>query len=338
MSTTVTVGTSDFRHALTAAKVHAGADPDVPSVYRVRLVLTAQNVVISATDMYTAGLAIVSVLEAEDQPGHYPCTVDVAPGDIANILRIFKAGKEKDDAPEYELRLSVTPEHLTVTDSSGMVDGHSFQVPRLPTDGGALCTIPGMLARMRASDLVALTDMSVAGELLSRFASASNAYGESLDIESRSANRALSVSCGEAFLGAVMPVRPTDEARIERREWSSGWDRRLPDIVAAAEGERISEHAQVEIVDLDHEEIGDDRSMFLTAVDHVVRAQFGSVSMLQRRMRIGFAKAGRLMDLMEQAGIVGPKPEGSASRDVLVPADRAADLLEELRKQGGDQQ
>ncbi|MGY4098075.1 DNA translocase FtsK [Nocardia sp. R16R-3T] len=335
--TTVTVGTADLRHALTSTKVHACADPEVSSVHRIRFVLDTENVVVSATDMYTAGLAIASVLEHDDGPGHYPCTVDVAPGDVGNILRIFKAGKEKDDSPEYELRLSVTPEHLTVTDCSGMVDGHSFQVPRLPTDGGALCTIPGMLTRMRASELTALTDMSVRGEFLSRFAAASTAYGETLEIESRSANRALSVSCGESFLGAIMPRRLSDEDRIERREWSAGWDRRLPAIVAAAEGERIAEHARVEIVDLDHEEIGGDREMFLHAVDLVVSAQFGSSSMLQRKLRIGFAKAARLLDLMEQAGIVGPA-DGSMARDVLVPADRAADLLEELRKRGGERQ
>uniref|UniRef100_UPI000B133762 DNA translocase FtsK n=1 Tax=Nocardia pseudovaccinii TaxID=189540 RepID=UPI000B133762 len=263
--------------------------------------------------------------------------VDIAPSDIKNILAIFTAGKEKSDTPEYELRLDITNNRITITDCSGLIDGHALTVPRMPTDGGTLCTIPGLIARQHGSDATRLTDMSVGGEMMARFSAASNAYGQALDIEAHSASRALLIRCGESFLGLMMPRQLLDRDRDERREWSTGWDQRLPDIVTAADAELIDQNAQVDIVDLDADEIGDDRDMFLRAVDLVVRSQFGAVSMLQRRMRIGFAKATRLLDLMEQAGIVGPKPEGTAARDVLVPADRVGDLLEELRKQGEQQ-
>ncbi len=225
----VTVGTTDFRAALQAVRVHVCTDPDLPAITRIRLSVDPVNVTVTATDRFTLGLAIVSV---QEQPtGNDAYDVDLIPDDVAKILSIFKGGKEPGDSPEFLLRLDVTEQSVTVTDCSGLIDGRALKIPRLPTSEQGLSEVPMLLAKAHFADMVLLDGGAFyGGEKLARFKVAAVQYGEPLILEAHEGTRAVMVRCGESFLGMIMPIALTEEGIFQAKEWSNAWDTRLPEV------------------------------------------------------------------------------------------------------------
>jgi len=133
--------------------------------------------------------------------------------------------------------------------------------------------------------------------------------------------------------GLFFPMGAAKPARIQG-SWVT--EEEIKAVVAAVSAQ-VQPHYREDIAEAASapravaEDIGDDLELVLEAARLVINLQLGSTSMLQRKLRVGFAKAGRLMDILETRGIVGPS-EGSKPREVLVKPE---DLDEVLVSLGG---
>ena len=119
----------------------------------------------------------------------------------------------------------------------------------------------------------------------------------------------------------------------------AAWRRQQPDVVydpgvavaTQGSGEQMVIDLRDDVVSAPPGSDDDGDELLWQAMELVVGSQLGSTSMLQRKLRVGFARAGRLMDLLEERGVVGPS-EGSKARTVMMTAEE----LEDLRSGAGD--
>lgn len=331
-----TVGTKDFRRALRAVSPHASRNDNLPMINRVRLYVDGENVMVAATDRFTAALGLVSVWESDYSTAG---PVDLALADIGMVLSVFTAGKESSnagDSPEWQLRIELLEKRtetgiarpnllssaVRVTDVSGMIPGEVLEFPALPPHS-LFPDLPQLFANHLSLKPGRLDTFSVEGDLLARLKIAARVYGNRpLVLSMPSGVRSpVLARCGDSFLGLVMPRRVDDEERASNKAWLDAWVRRLP-----ASSRDI-------VVDLDDVRLPLDKATadatLRDAAEAVISSQFGSASMLQRRLGISFKSATRILDELERRGIVG-EAEGSKAREVLTPPEELADTLKSL--------
>jgi hypothetical protein len=228
--TELLVSTGDLRNALRAVVPHAGQDKEVPVLQRVRFYIQGGNIMVAATNRYTVGVGLVSIWDNTYDDDD--AILDVTPGQVSEILTMFKTPKDKDDdAGDDDLRLRITDRFLVITDMAGLFPGKEVTWPRVANEEGFpnLRTLIGKM--VATAGTASAATMWTSGKFLGLFGPAAKVYDQPLVIEPTSEKQgALVITVGESFLGALMPIKPSDESVAEAAEWRRGWDARLGEV------------------------------------------------------------------------------------------------------------
>jgi hypothetical protein len=214
------VDCKEARRALTAVAPHASPDGEVTRFHRVVFEVRGEELTVSATNGYTVGHAVLSILDNEDSEiGRF----DMLPSEVKSVLALFVPGKDE----QSTLRFDVDAE-TTISDVGGLFEGTALTLPRLPADdafplvsaviGSAVHTKPE-----RTSRLV------VDAKLLALFGKAAQAYTAPLHVYPAGDARLVVVAVGSDFVGLLMPIRLADDGQVEadkvRAEWRARYRR-----------------------------------------------------------------------------------------------------------------
>ncbi len=231
------VGTADLRQALRSVVVHASPDKELPVLQRVRLHIQRANIIAVATNRYTIGVAAVAIWDNKYEDD--AALVDLSITQVGEILAMFKSKNEKDDdAGDDDLRIRLTDRYMTMTDTAGLFPGKEVTWPRVATEEtfpNVVGLVGGFHAKAGSGSAYAL---HTAGRMLALFKTASAVYDEPITIMPTAADGgALCITVGESFVGALMPIKPSDERVLQQAYWREAWDRRLAAVDMATGGD-----------------------------------------------------------------------------------------------------
>ncbi|KQR02501.1 hypothetical protein ASF72_10735 [Arthrobacter sp. Leaf141] len=230
------VNTLDLRQALMAVTPHA-CDPKLSTALAVvHFTATDGMLHVTASNTVTLGHAVASIWESDGLTSDVNDDAFNLSADVAKeLLQIFKAkGKQPEDEIGDTLRITVRPDSITFLDVSGLFPGKEFKIPQ-GDDNEFPLNFGRLLIQAVLSDRVMPERLVAAGRLLRLFATASQAYGEPLVIEPTEDAKRILISCGESFLGLLMPIRSEDGSTVatELDDWRDGWMNRLPELAHA---------------------------------------------------------------------------------------------------------
>ncbi|WP_163275355.1 DNA translocase FtsK [Cellulomonas iranensis] len=360
-----------LRAGLLAARPHLPSDPTDERA-RVRLSFTTAEfdphaqLLVSASDSYTAVVSRVVLHEVVTLPAL--AVVDLPTESVRDVLAVFRPPSGKDARAAWlssSLRVVLTADECTVEEAGALVDGKSLTVPvlaPLSESDTAYPDVPGVIARV-LEEPPAMGESCVQPSMLAAALESARAWGgDAIDVTVHGPS-VVTWSVGDVAVGFVATHRQDASSLLRRDGHLADWRR---DLLPLARPPRPpSDEDDAEDVDDDattsdsghvlrlrpvrtlvfSRDVDPEREVDLTppssdellvdAADLVITSQFGSTSMLQRKLRVGFARACALMDLLEQHGIVGASEEGSKAREVLVPPEAKDRVLDRLRDVGG---
>ncbi len=347
----MTVRRGQMRAAIASVLPHAGKESEsTPDFGRLRFLPISGALLVWATDRHTGVVARCTGAEHLDGGAD---GWDLSVAAAKAVLAVFRAPSDPDARMMWDnqdLRIERTDHRVVLTELSDFLDGRSLTVPHIQITGDdTYPDLPRIMHAALTSRQVSTVQVRADMALLGRFVASAAAWGSLPIITARS--QSLVIRCGDALLGfcETSLVDEDDRRKDTDRtvEWAGVLDpirrpvkvavpaavvddltRQAADILRHGSGVLV---AGVNTLRIIRDDDPGDADLLAQAADLVITTQFGSPSMLQRKLRVGFAKSERLMDALAAAGIVSPR-NGSRARDVLTAPDELPAALATLRE------